>query len=242
MVSIQIMRIYQNISLKNHSEIQLDEKSSHHIARVMRAKIGDALTIFNGEGGEYDAVIKEINKKYVTVEMKKFVDREAESPFDLYLVQGISRGEKMDFTIQKAVELGVKKIFPILTERCNVKLDEERKEKRVDHWRAVIESACEQSGRNRVPEIFSPQPLTQFDIQADYKFILAPNAEKKLSDFRFQKNNKIIFLIGPEGGLSDNEIQFMMKKDFIPINLGPRVLRTETAALAALAMVEAIVE
>jgi 16S rRNA (uracil1498-N3)-methyltransferase len=170
------------------------------------------------------------------VQIKTLIKRCSESPLELYLAQGISRGEKMDYTIQKAVELGIKKIYPLLTERCNVKLDEERREKRLQHWRSVIISACEQSGRNQLPQIQAPQTLEQFleNSDADFKFVLAPLAEKKLAQIPIQKNSRVILMIGPEGGLSEREIQLAEQKHFLALNLGPRVLRTETAAVAAI--------
>lgn len=234
------MRIFQPLTLQPNSSIQLDEAATHHVSRVLRAKIGNSLIIFNGEGGEYDGVITHIDKKKVTVQINTFNPREAESSLELYLAQGISRGEKMDYTIQKAVELGVKKIFPLSTERCNVKLDEERREKRLLHWCSIIISACEQSGRNHVPEIQLPQSLEKFleEVTADWKFVLAPQAEKKLTYFPIQKNSSVVLLIGPEGGLSDNEITLAVQHGFLPLNLGPRILRTETAAVVALSALQ----
>lgn len=231
-----ITRIFQNCTLKSNSQLQLDVASSHHLAQVLRAKIGDLVIIFNGEGGEYEAIITHFDKKHVTVKINNFILREAESPLELYLAQGISRGEKMDYTIQKAVELGVKKIFPLLTEHCNVKLDEERREKRLRHWSLIITGACEQSGRNRIPEIFLPQILDKFlqTITADFKFVLAPQTEKKLSQISIQKNFSVVLLVGPEGGLSEAEIRLAITHGFLPITLGPRILRTETAAIAAI--------
>ncbi len=235
-----ISRIFQAVPLKENGTLQLDDDASHHVARVLRAKIGDEVILFNGEGGEYLSLITHIDKKSVKVEIKKFNPRNSESSLELYLAQGISRGEKMDFTIQKAVELGVKKIFPLFTERCNVKLDDERREKKLQHWSSVIVSACEQSGRNHVPEIFLPQSLDNFFnlIPADFKFVLAPTAEKKLSQISIKKNTSVILLIGPEGGLSGDEIKLATQKDFFPLNLGPRILRTETAAVAALSVIQ----
>lgn|SRR5579883_58214 len=231
-------RVFQSSPLKTGMLLQLTDSAAHHLATVLRAKIGDSVTIFNGEGGEYQSVIKEITKKKVIVETQQFLTIDRESPLDIYLAQGISRGEKMDYTIQKAVELGVKKIFPIITERCNVKLDEERRDKRLLHWTSVIISACEQSGRNHVPEILLPQKFENFlkTADADWKFILAPQASKKLSEFPIKKNSRVILLIGPEGGFSDNEIK--IATDFHALNLGPRILRTETAGLTALSALQ----
>lgn len=235
-----ISRIYQSTPLQPNSTIQLDTAATHHVARVLRANVGDKLIIFNGEGGEYEGSITHVDKKSVSISINKFIERNPESPLELYLAQGISRGEKMDYTIQKAVELGVKKIFPILTERCNVKLDEERREKRLQHWRSIVIGACEQSGRTSIPELLPPQSLKSFieNVQADWKFILAPEAPKTLKEFFLEKNLRVVLLIGPEGGLSNREIDLAMKKEFISLCLGSRVLRTETAAVTALSILQ----
>ncbi|MHB1948880.1 MAG: 16S rRNA (uracil(1498)-N(3))-methyltransferase [Gammaproteobacteria bacterium] len=237
-----LSRLFQPTILNENETIQLEEGAAHHIARVLRAKVGDDVILFNGEGNEYAGVIASIDKKAVSVHIKKLIIRCSESPLELYLAQGISRGEKMDYTIQKAVELGVKKIYPLSTERCNVKLDEERREKRLQHWRSIIISACEQSGRNQIPYIESPQTLEQFleKSDADFKFVLAPLAEKKLAQMPIQKNSRVILMIGPEGGLSEHEIRLAEQKNFLPLNLGPRVLRTETAAVAAIAALQCL--
>lgn len=229
-------RIFQAISLQEQTDIHLNEEATHHVARVLRAKVGDELTLFNGQGGEFSAVIKEINKKTVTVEIKKFLPREVESSLQLCLAQGISRGEKMDYTIQKAVELGVQTIQPLFTERCNVKLDSDRKEKRLQHWRSIVIGACEQSGRNRIPEVLETADFNKWcqQVTADWKFILAPNATKKLSELAIAKNSSVVLLIGPEGGLSEKEINTAISHGFISLNLGPRILRTETAGMAAI--------
>lgn len=233
---MSISRIFQPGALISGSVVDLEAQASHHLARVLRAKVGDSLTIFNGEGGEYEASIIAIDKKKVSVLIASYQPRETESQLTLYLAQGISRGEKMDYTIQKAVELGVKKIIPLMTERCSVKLDEERRQKRLQHWQSIVVSACEQSGRNRVPEILSPQSLNQWlqTVEADYYFVLAPLGTQKLNEISLQKDARVVLLIGPEGGLSDQEMTQVSQKGFQPLNLGPRVLRTETAAVAAL--------
>lgn len=231
-----ITRIFQHIPLKTATVIHLDEPASHHVARVLRAKKEDSITIFNGQGGEYLGIITNITKKEVSVAIQEHIPRESESLLELYLAQGISRGEKMDFTIQKAVELGVKKIIPLFTERCTVKLDKERREKRLQHWQSIIISACEQSGRNHIPEIRMPETLRNGlqSIQADWYFILSPYADQKLKQIPVQKQHRVVLLIGPEGGLTNEEIQEATKYHFLPLNLGPRILRTETAAVAAI--------
>lgn len=234
------MRIYQNTSLENQSTIRLDEKATHHLARVLRAAIGDQLTIFNGQGGEYEAVIAHIDKKAVTVELQRFIDKEVESPIHLHLAQGIARGEKMDFIVQKAVELGVSRIIPLVTERCNVRLSGEREEKRIEHWQSIIISACEQSGRNKLPDISAPQTLNEWlaAVKVDHAFVLSPHVDQKLADVSIANQSSVAVLIGPEGGLSDQEVMMANQKGFASLNLGPRVLRTETATIAALSVLQ----
>ncbi len=233
-------RIYQAMSLSSPAVIELDQKASHHVARVLRLQVNEPLIIFNGQGGEYRGTIVEINKKHVTVKLETYDARNAESPLKIYLAQGISRGEKMDYTIQKAVELGVTQIFPLFTERCNVKLDQERSEKRLHHWQSIVISACEQSGRNCVPEVAAPQTLDTWLAakQGDHCFVLSPNAEHSLKKQTITAPASIVLLIGPEGGLSQREIAQAIEKGYLPLNLGPRILRTETAALAAITAIQ----
>jgi 16S rRNA (uracil1498-N3)-methyltransferase len=235
---VSLSRIYQPVPLVLHALIRLDEKASHHVARVLRAKTGDKLTVFNGSGSECDATIIHIDKKGVDVEMINFVTRNVESPIDIYLAQGIARGEKMDFIVQKAVELGVKKIIPLITERCNVRLDSEREEKRLLHWQSVAISACEQSGRNQIPEIFAPIAFKAWlpKVKADHLFVLSPHVRGQLPTANLPANTRIVLLIGPEGGLSDEETGVAIKHGFLSLNLGPRILRTETATIAAISI------
>lgn len=230
-----ISRIYQPVSLAMHQTLQLDEKASHHLARVLRFQKGDHLIVFNGEGGEYTAEIIGLSKKSVDVMLTGFIAREAESPINIHLAQGVARGEKMDFIIQKAVELGVSSVTPLVTERSNVRLDKEREEKRMQHWLGVAVSACEQSGRNRVPQVLSPMALNAWlpQTKADLSFVLSPHVEAKLPDKKLPPNASIALLIGPEGGFSEAEVAMASQHGFIPLNLGPRILRTETATLAA---------
>ena len=208
-----IPRIYQAVALDLSAHIRLDEKASHHIARVLRAKIGDRLILFNGRGGEYESVICQADKKNVEVNIDRFINREAESPLDLSLAQGVARGDKMDMIIQKSTELGVRTLIPLITERCQIKKSYIQEQK-YQHWQSVAISASEQCGRNRLLIINEPHiPVNKIDI-----------------------NKKITLLIGPEGGLSEKEIEEAIKHHFISLNLGPRILRTETAGLAAISM------
>lgn len=230
-------RVFQNIALAQGSTIELDTNASHHVARVLRAETYDPLIIFNGLGGEYSGVITNITKKSVEVQLTAFNPREVESPLDLCLALGISRGEKMDYTIQKAVELGVNKILPLFTERCTVKLDQDRIHKRLEHWQAIAISAAEQSGRNRIPEIVLPTTLEKALplIQAEWRFVLSPHTNQRLATTKIQS---AALLIGPEGGLSDSEILLTKLHHFAPLNLGPRIMRTETAAVAAVTVLQ----
>lgn len=234
-------RIFQQAALSPGISLTLDHQASHHLFRVLRAKTGDAIVIFNGEGGEYNAVITQIDKKKLEVKIGEFNPHEVESPLHIHLAQGIARGEKMDFIVQKAVELGVNAITPLVTSRCNVRLDHAREERRLSHWQAVIVGACEQSGRNRLPLITSPLDFKEWlsQVKGDYRFVLSPHVDKKLSLQSIPAHASIILLIGPEGGLSDEEVAMAISNGFIPMNLGKRVLRTETAALAALAALQA---
>ena len=231
-------RIYVDLDLASGETFELPEAAGHHVARVLRMKINDSLILFNGQGGEYNAEISSLHKSKVDVELRSFDDVERESSIQIELFQGLSKGEKMDFTIQKAVELGVNKIVPVITTYSNVKLDPKRLEKKCDHWRKVIISACEQCGRNRTPKLAEIIKLDDLrSEEADLKLILAPNAESSLSDLT-NKPETISIVIGPEGGLSRSEIETLTKNGYIGIRLGSRILRTETAALATIAALQ----
>lgn len=238
---MRIPRIYQPTSLAKGQLIELDAQAAVHLSKVLRMKSGDDLVLFNGEGGEFEASVEVLERRAVKVRVGEFVARELESPLELVLAQGISRGERMDYTVQKAVELGVTRIVPINTERTTVNLKSERQAKRREHWQAVVNSACEQSGRNRVPvveEVVSLGPwLAQAQEQKGLKLVLHHRAEQGLKDL-VQPQGPVTLLIGPEGGLSAHEIELAQGVGFQPLCLGPRVMRTETAALAALSVLQ----
>lgn len=239
-INVSRPRIYQPFTLTQGASIKLDDKAAHHVARVLRAKVGDALVLFNGQGGEYESVIEHIDKRGVEVFVSAFVDRERESPLSICLAQGLARGEKMDFIVQKAVELGVTQIMPLITERCNVRLEGEREEKRLNHWQSVAISACEQCGRNRVPVISAPLTLKAWlpAAQAHLSFVLSPHVRATFTEEALPAGASVILLIGPEGGLSDQEVELALQNGFLPLSLGPRILRTETAAMAAMATLQ----
>lgn len=213
--------------------------AANHISRVLRLREGDELTLFDGHGGEYGARIASFRKDAVQVEVQEHRALERESALHLTLVQGVSRGERMDIVMQKATELGVSRIVPVLTERTVVKLDERQGERKVQHWRGIVISACEQCGRNRVPEVASPlgfhETLRTLDADAT-RVLLSPAGTLRASDLA--RPSKVTLLIGPEGGLSDNEQLAAVAAGFQQVQLGPRILRTETAALAALAALQ----
>ena len=221
---------------------ELPEQAAHHAARVLRLQVGDSVSVFNGQGGEGEARITAIGKRNVTLEIVGWHDVERESPLQILLAQAISAGEKMDFTLQKAVELGIGNIQPLASERSVVRLSGERAEKRVAHWQGVVVAACEQSGRNHVPAVAPISPLLDWLGQQDVpglRLILSPTAEVGLRDLPRPVGN-ITLLIGPEGGLSPTEADAALRYGFTPVRLGARVLRTETAALAALAAIQTL--
>ncbi|MDD5329627.1 MAG: 16S rRNA (uracil(1498)-N(3))-methyltransferase [Sulfuricella sp.] len=220
---------------------ELPEPAAHHAARVLRLKEGDAVTVFNGQGGEGEARIAAIDKRGIDVEIIAWQDVERESPLRVVLAQAISAGEKMDFTLQKAVELGVQAIQPLASERSVVKLSGERAEKRVAHWQGVVVAACEQSGRNRVPEVASIRSLSDWlgQDQTDLRLMLSPDAQTGLRDLP-RPEGQVTLLIGPEGGFAPAESQMAQRQGFLPLRLGARILRTETAALAMLAAMQAL--
>lgn len=232
-------RIYQPVPLQEGVTVVLSQEASHHLAGVLRAVTGDKLVLFNGEGGEFEAVITHISRKRVEVRVESFSSREAESPIHLKLAQGIARGEKMDWIVQKAVELGVSRFIPLWTGRTNVKLSAEREEKRLQHWQGVAISACEQCGRNRIPTIATPITFQQWlpAVTAPHRFVLSPYVQSGLPE-AIPAGSTVLLLVGPEGGLEEEEVAAAMGQGFKPLNLGPRILRTETAALAALTAIQ----
>lgn len=234
-------RFYCPEILAQSGTAELPEQAAHHAARVLRLQAGDRVSVFNGRGGEGEARITDIGKRNVTLEIVDWHDVERESPLQVLLAQAISAGEKMDFTLQKAVELGIGNIQPLASERSVVRLSGERAEKRVAHWQGVVIAACEQSGRNRVPEVAPIRPLLDWLGQQDegLRLMLSPVAEVGLRDLPKPTGN-ITLLIGPEGGLSPAEAEAAQRYGFTPVRLGARVLRTETAALAALAAMQTL--
>ncbi|MDB3971945.1 16S rRNA (uracil(1498)-N(3))-methyltransferase [Candidatus Thioglobus sp.] len=227
------VRLYQNAPLKINDKVMLDEYASHHLIKVLRFPQGQDITLFNGDGNNYQASVLNTQKQ-CEVHINSCEPNLSESSLNLTLAQGVAKGDKMDFLIQKAVELGVNQVIPIFTEHCVVRLKGEKLKKRMQHWRKIIIGACEQSGRSVIPELADPLDLTSLmGCDLGHVFVLHHRAEKSLLEF--EKINKAVIVIGPEGGLSDEEIAYTIQQGAQPLLLGSRVLRTETASLAALA-------
>nr|WP_281459762.1 16S rRNA (uracil(1498)-N(3))-methyltransferase [Pseudomonas sp. P13] len=216
---------------------ELPEAQAHYIGRVLRMAEGDAVQVFDGSGQEFRGTLAEVGKKRVLVQLNEQFAGQVESPLRIHLGQGLSRGERMDWAIQKATELGVNEITPIFSERCEVRLKDERADKRLLHWRQVAISACEQCGRSTVPVIHPPLLLVDWlkQTDAELKLVLHPVAEPLVSHAR---PSSLAFLIGPEGGLSDAEVEQAKTAGYHAARLGPRVLRTETAPVVALAVAQ----
>ncbi len=238
---MRIPRIYQPVALRRGQLIELDGQAAVHLTRVLRLRAGDALVLFNGEGGEFTARLVEAGRRSARIEVGEFIDRELESPLQLVLAQGVSRGERMDYTVQKAVELGVSRILPLETVRSTVNLDGERRVKRRAHWQGVVNAACEQSGRNRVPVVEPVRGLADWLAEVTdepgLKLVLHHRAEQSLAELP-PPEGPVTLLVGPEGGLSEEEIEAALACGFQPLRLGHRVLRTETAALAAMSVLQ----
>lgn len=233
-------RIYQAQAFEIGTRLPLDDDAFGHIVRVLRLKNGDEVTLFNGiaeQQGyfEYQATLCNVSKKNADVEITAKNLVENESPLNIHLAQGISRGERMEFTLQKSVELGVNAITPIFTERCGVKLSGERLDKKHQQWQKIVISACEQSGRCAVPIVNAPLFLQEWlgQTSSALKLNLHPKAKHSIMNLPIE-NQRVRLLIGPEGGLSDEEIVSANTAGFHDVLLGPRVLRTETAALTAI--------
>lgn len=223
----------------------LDAQATTHIVRVLRLKQDDRITVFNGEGGEYTGVISKLGKREAYIKLLEYHEPQNESPVSITLIQGVSRGERMDYTLQKAVELGVNAIYPVLTKHTAVQLKDERKEKKRVHWQGVVNSACEQCGRNTVPQVYEVETLydqlpTLGLEKQDIRLVLNHRAAQPLTALLENKPDRVFLLAGPEGGFAEEEIEVLQSKGFISVLLGPRVLRTETAALAAISVIQSM--
>ncbi|NRR33077.1 16S rRNA (uracil(1498)-N(3))-methyltransferase [Oxalobacteraceae bacterium] len=222
--------------------VTLPEAVAHHI-QVLRLQVGAAVTLFNGEGGEYTAILASIEKKRVTVELKAFSPLEVELPYALTLAQALPEASKMDWIIEKAIELGVAGFVPLAARRCVVRLSAERAEKKMAHWQGIIVSASEQSGRNRLAHLGQLHDFKDWIGQQDMhkRVIFTPRATQSLPDWaRHQPPQALTLMVGPEGGFSEEEEELALSKGALALSMGPRILRTETAGLAAVAALNAL--
>lgn len=237
---MRIPRIYYPNPIPLEEEFTLTDEAGHHIATVLRLKPNHPIVLFNGDGNEYSAQIISVQRRKVIVEADACLSIAKESPLHLHLGQGVSKGDRMDIVLQKSVELGVSEITPVITERCAVKLDESRWEKKLSQWQKIVIGACEQSGRNTLPVLNTPVTLNQWlsSSTVSSRLVLAPGAEQSLVRQPYNTHGYRL-LIGPEGGLSEAEIHLANENGYQSVSLGPRILRTETAALSSLSILQA---
>ncbi len=224
------------------SEVNLPAAGAYHVSRVLRLRAGAPLVVFDGTGGEYQAEITRVEGDAVAVKLAQHVPGTAESPLRVTLVQGVSRSERMDWTLQKATELGVNAIAPVLCARSVVRLDGKQAAKKQGHWHGIVVGACEQCGRTRVPSVATPVSLKHYlsSVKKEgLRLVLSPSAPGSLAGLA-SLPNKVELLIGPEGGLDDDELTAACNAGFMPVRLGPRVLRTETVAVVALSVLQAL--
>lgn len=238
---MRLTRVHVPGPLTSGNRHTIDGDAANHITRVLRLERGDPLTLFDGHGGEHAARIDEFRKGAVIVAVGERSAPDRESRLSLTLAQGVSRGERMDWVVQKATELGVTRIVPVLTERTVVKLDAKQSERKLQHWQGIAVAACEQSGRTRIPDVAPPVDLHDFLRQSNearaVRILLSPAGTKRVNDL-LTPDGGLMVLIGPEGGLAESEQRAALDAGFLAMRLGPRVLRTETAAVAALTLLQ----
>ena len=234
-------RFYIDAPLRAGSSCTLPEEAAHHALHVLRLRGGDEVTLFNGRGGEYAGRIASLDKRKLLIDVLQHREVEREAPLRMMLVQGVSSGERMDFTIRKAVELGVAEVRPVLAVASVARPKGERAAARREHWQKVAISACEQCGRNRIPQVHEVISVEQLVTdQASYKILLSPRAELRFSEACRRIETAVTIAAGPEAGFNAAEEAALLDRGFVPAKLGARVLRTETAALAALAALNAL--
>jgi 16S rRNA (uracil1498-N3)-methyltransferase len=235
---MRVSRLYFPVPLQVGQSVCLDEDRAHYLRTVLRLKQDVELIVFNGLGGEYLATLTEVSRKNVRIYLKEYLEREVESALNIVLGLGISRGDRMDWAVQKSVELGVKTITPLLTSRCNVQVKAEKEAQKLGHWQKIAQHASEQSGRTVVPPLAAIVELEDWITQQQgLKIFLDPHAEFTLTQLQ-PLQNCVTLLSGPEGGFTPTEREIAKAAGFTPVSLGKRILRTETAALAALSAVQ----
>ncbi|KEF31859.1 Ribosomal RNA small subunit methyltransferase E [Marinobacter nitratireducens] len=234
---MRIPRIYTDSPLAEGCTAALDENAAQHVGRVLRMQPGQELRLFNGDGQDYPATITTAGKKNVEVMVGTPEPNHTESNLEIVLGQTLSKGDRMDYAVQKAVEMGATRIVPLSTERCDVRLKGDREDKRLRHWQSVAISAAEQCGRARVPDILPVMTIAQWldhSRDCDLRLVLHHRTEQSLKSMDTPK--RVALMIGPEGGLTADEIVLAENEGFLPVALGPRVLRTETAPVASIAL------
>lgn len=236
---MRVPRIFVEAGLQPELTLALDARAAQHVGQVLRLRPGAELILFDGTGCDYAAVLERCDRRACQARVGERLGQEAEPALDIALGIGISRGERMDFAIQKAVELGVGAITPLQTLRSVVQLDAARAERRTQHWRGVLLGACEQSGRSRLPELDPPVAFNDWLERCDGGLVLYHRAETTLAALP-APSDRVNLLVGPEGGLDPSELALAQARGFVPVRLGPRVLRTETAPLAAIAAIQAL--
>lgn len=231
-------RAYEPQPMTPGDDLLLGDSNTQHLARTLRMRPGDRVTLFNGDGHEYGATLVEVDKRRVLAHVDAVEAPGRESPLQVHVGQTLSRGERMDYAVQKATELGMARMTPLFSERCEVRLNAERQDKRQRHWQQVAISACEQSLRCSVPDIASPMPLLDWigSVEAELKLVLHHHSARPLRELT--PPSSVALLIGPEGGLTETEVDAAIAAGFQPVALGPRVLRTETAPIAAQAILQ----
>ena len=239
---MRLNRVYTERPIADGVEITLPEAAAYHVARVLRLRAGAPLVLFDGSGADFRGEIVAVEGDRVRVRVRERAAGLRESPLAITLVQAVSRGERMDWTLQKATELGVTCIQPVLSARSVVRLDEQQAARKLRHWQAIVAGACEQSGRSVLPEVREPLDLSRFLAEAPrggQRLVLSPNGPASLAGLATTAA-RVELLIGPEGGLDDAELEAAARAGFAPVRLGPRVLRTETAGIVALAVLQAL--
>jgi 16S rRNA (uracil1498-N3)-methyltransferase len=239
---MHVPRFYLPLTLVEGEILGLGEQPAHHVMHVLRLRPGAAVRIFDGKGCEHEGMIRGVRRTQVTVEIGKAMASIPEPPFAITLAQGIPRGDRMDLILQKAVELGVTEVQPLWTARSQTRTSGERQEKRLRHWQGVVISASEQCGRATLPGLETPVEYRSWlagTHRHDCRILLSPEARQSLCTMQ-PPGDSILLLVGPEGGISAEETTLAAAAGFIPVRLGPRILRTETAALAMLASLQAL--
>jgi len=239
---MRLTRLYADQPLVPDAEVLLPEDAAYHVARVLRLRAGSPLLLFDGSGADFRGEIVAVEGDKVRVRVGERSAGLRESPLAITLVQAVSRSERMDWTLQKATELGVKRIQPVLSARSVVRLDEQQAAKKLRHWQAIVAGACEQCGRSVLPEVRAPLDLSRHLAEAPregQRLVLSPSGPASLAGLA-SAAARVELLIGPEGGLDDAEIEAAARAGFSPVRLGPRVLRTETAGIVALAVLQAL--